>query len=126
MPLAADTQTLARPRRLLLVLLFAWLNLLVQPCVAEAPALPTGMEHCEHDAGDRMMACTVIEAGGCEMDVDLNADGPRANGEFRPGWLLAVLPVPAVLHAAEFTDLPIDPGARAGPSLTIRFCNLRN
>lgn len=121
-----DTRTPARPRRLLLVLLCAWLNLLVQPCVAEAPAMPAGMEHCEHDGADLMMACAVIEAGGCEMDLDLNADGPRASGESRPGSILAVLPVPAVLHAAEFTDLPVDPGARAGPSLNIRFCNLRN
>ncbi len=124
--MTADKHRLnATPRRLLAVVVLAWLNLLVQPCLAELPAAAAGgMEHCDHDGGPHHgMPCPEMQAIDCEAPADLIAAVPQGDGAARVGSLLAILP--AVSATAAPAAASADPGGGATP-LHIRYCNLRN
>jgi hypothetical protein len=124
---AGTTHCTDRQRRLIALLLFAWLNLIVQPCLAGMPEMPAGMEHCDHgDATDHGAPCPLMHAADCQMAADMNADSSRAAAPPRAGALLALLPFPDVARAGALRTTRDDPGDSAGPSLNIRYCNLRN
>jgi hypothetical protein len=117
-----------RQRRLVMVLVFAWLNLLIQPCQAGLPANPAAAaEHCDHrESPDHTLLCAAMQATACDMSADMNADAPAA-GVPRPhlGVLLAVLLADSSGLIATVPHQG-DPARATGPPLNIRFCNLRN
>jgi hypothetical protein len=117
-----------RQRRLLALLLFAWLNLLMQPCVAGLPPMPVAAEHCDHGSGtDHAVPCAAMQATACEMQAELNADSPPPASVRRVSTLLAVLPVDdADAGTIRAWSGNADPARASAPHLSIRFCNLRN
>jgi hypothetical protein len=121
----ATTRREHRSRRVLALILFAWLSLLVQPCVAGLPAVPAAAEHCDHGSTpDHDMACHAVQAADCEMAADLNVGSPPAADWPRAAELIAVLPLAeGSLTASGRAQLR---ATTTGPPLTIRFCNLRN
>jgi len=113
----------ATPRRVLAVVALAWLNLLVQPCLAELPLVTAGMEQCDHDGGPHHeQPCPEMRAVDCEAPADLAGTAPQGDGAARTGALLTLLPVAG--PGQHVTTGPPDPG-NATP-IHIRFCNLRN
>ena len=123
--MASSTNGLQQGRRRLLALLaFAWLNLLVQPCLAEPPAMPAGMEHCDHgDSTHQAASCLEMQAADCEHAGDFLGGSPHGDGATRTGSLLLVLP--AAEADSTLAASPVDPGGGSTP-LHIRYCNLRN
>lgn len=114
-----------RRRRILALLLFGWLNLLVQPCLAELPPMPAGMENCDHGGTpDHAVPCAEMRAADCDRLDDFNADGARSGESPRAGVLIEILPLSAATQAIALAA-PDDPGGGATP-LHIRYCNLRN
>lgn len=112
-----------RARQLLALFVLAWLNLIVQPCQAELPVMPVGMEDCDHGgSGERPAPCRAMQAVECEAPLALNADSPPSPVVARPAMLSASLPDAL---AARFNNSHLRPAA-TGPPLTIRFCKLRN
>jgi hypothetical protein len=103
--------------------MLAWLNLIVQPCQAEVPAMPVGMEDCDHGgSGDHPAPCHAMQASDCDAPLALNADSPPSPVLARPARPLSSLPN---TPAARFDSSHRRPAA-TGPPLTIRFCTLRN
>jgi hypothetical protein len=127
---SATTGRERRTRRIMACVMFAWLNLLLQPCVAGLPAQPVAAGHCDHSGAppDHSRSCAAMQANVCEMTGEINVDSPQAIVPVRTGALLALLPSPvdsswsqsdrALLHRAA--------SPATGPPLHIRFCNLRN
>lgn len=113
----------ARARRLLALFVFGWLNLVIQPCVAEMPVPPPGMEHCDHGGSlDHAVPCLAMQAVDCEASAALNAGAPQPS--MLPRVASAMTWLPFAETAAVATADPR--AATTGPPLTIRFCNLRN
>lgn len=111
-----------RARRLVALLLLAWLNLALQPVNAAVPAPPADMEDCHH-AG----VCPEMRAAGCVDDGPVAVAGQRLDDHRDPvAPLLAVLPVDAVQppRPIHFERHGHPPGA--GPPLVILFGHLRN
>lgn len=111
-------------RRLLALLAFAWLNLLIQPCLAEPLAAPESMVQCDHDGAPHdAVPCAEMQATVCETDTELAADSLRGENLNRGGSLLALL------TSGDASGTPAaqlaDPGGGAIP-LRIRYCTLRN
>lgn len=107
-------------------ILLAWLSLLVQPCVADMPAMPdAAAEHCDHSGmPDHAASCHEVQAVDCEMSMELNAGSPQAADTPHTGSFIAMLPADVGRSSSR-----VSAQLRAlttGPPLTIRFCNLRN
>jgi hypothetical protein len=114
-----------RQRRLMALVLLAWLSLLVRPCAAGLPSLPVEDEPCHHGEGpEHVLPCASMQAVDCEMSAELNADASPSTLPARPGVLLALLP-PSVGGPGALPVADLRPPA-TGPPLNIRFCNLRN
>jgi hypothetical protein len=112
----------ARARHLLMLFLFGWMNLIVQPCQAELPAMPMGMEHCDHgSAPDHAAVCPAMQAVDCKAPAVANADAPPPVLS-RTISAIAVLPVMA--DVAGLRSIPSS--AATGPPIPIFFCSLRN
>jgi hypothetical protein len=122
-PSGSTTRRHARARRLLALFVFGWLNLIIQPCVAEMPVPPAGMEHCDHGGSpDHATPCPAMQAADCETSAAWNAGAAQPSALPRTAVALAWLPIGQTSSLAT-----ADPrAATSGPPLTIRFCTLRN
>ncbi|MCK6370402.1 MAG: hypothetical protein L6Q83_03585 [Gammaproteobacteria bacterium] len=123
---AATIRRESRKRRVVAGVVLAWLGLLVQPCVADMPAMPdAGVEHCDHSGmPDHAASCHEVQAIDCEISMELNAGLPQAADAPHTGGLIAMLPADVGRSSSS-----VGAQLRAlttGPPLTIRFCNLRN
>jgi hypothetical protein len=116
-----------RRRNLAALFLVAWLNLFLQPCLAELPARPAATEHCDHGSGSEHAAlCAAMQATICEITGEWNANSPQSHGPPRAGSLLMLLPLPDTHRTVALTSPDAYPGDAAGPSRHLRFCKLRN
>jgi hypothetical protein len=112
--------TRKQARRLLALLALAWLNVIVQPCLAGTAAPPAAMEECEHGTpAYGAMPCAEMQADDCGPPDELGHEPPRAAA--RPQVLLGLA---SPVAAPPAHHCPGDPGR--GPPLTIRYCTLLN
>lgn len=117
-------------RRLMVLFVCSWMNLALQPCFAAAAILPPGMEHCDHGPVPQHHApCAGMAAADTTIAKGLNdSHAPRLSGPPASGALIALLPPD--FAACQTTVAPAaglqTAGDVAGPSLNIRYCNLRN
>ena len=110
-----------RIRRLLALCVLAWLNLLIQPCLAEVPAIATSAGHCDHAGEHAHVPCPEMTADGCVTSWDSTVSTAPASHPSRFDTLVLRLP-----PAPDLSFDETDSGDVAGPPLTIRYCNLRN
>jgi hypothetical protein len=116
-----------RRRNLAALFLVAWLNLFLQPCLAELPARPAAMEHCDHAGStEHTMPCAAMQATICEVTGDWSANAPQSHGPPRAGSLLMLLRVPETHRTVALFSPGAYPGDAAGPSRHLRFCKLSN
>lgn len=112
-------------RRVLALCALAWLNLLMQPCLAQPIPLPAPASHCGHNGDAPGAPCAEMTADGCVTNYDSGIVTTPVCAPARPSAQIALLPPLAAGGA------PAIPGRRTsephgGPPLTIRYCTLRN
>ena len=112
----------ARIRRLLALCVLAWLNLLIQPCLAQVPAIAAATAgHCDHADGHSHAPCPEMTAEGCVTSWDSTVSTTPATSPVRFESMVLLLP-----PVADAAWRETDTGDYAGPPLTIRYCSLRN
>jgi hypothetical protein len=111
-------------RRLLALCALAWINLLIQPCLAQSPAMPASMENCGHPGDASLASCPEMTTTGCATSNDSFVGTAPGIDVRRYDFVIATL-TPDI---AGVRPLPrsATAGDSAGPPLTIRYCNLRN
>ncbi len=115
-------------RRLLALFALGWLSLVAQPCLATSPAMPAGMQHCDHGGTPGHPApCLEMQVDHCIKSDDFNFDRLRVSKAPRSAAILSMLPaVPVRQHPAAVAADPHFIGDPTGPPLHIRYRNLRN
>ncbi|GMW06678.1 MAG: hypothetical protein QY320_12580 [Gammaproteobacteria bacterium] len=106
------------------LLFFAWLHLLVQPCLAEIPDVVDPTSHCESGEWVDHLTCCTMQAVDCHGLNELSADALPRTPWPRMDELLAVLPPEA--SSSPTTLATVLRATTTGPPLIIRFCSLRN
>jgi len=112
-------------RRLVALIVLAWLNPVAQPGFA-APAMPAAMAHCDHGGTPTdLMQCQEMRADGCAVANDFAADAPRRGPQPRADAIPVLLPQATTALRPSVTGSQPSQQA-AGPTLSIRYCKLRN
>lgn len=107
-------------RRLGALVVVAWLQLLLQPALAQTPAMPADMD-CHH-AGD----CPAILTADCTADQPFVAATGHAPPASHVAPLLVISPADALARPADALRAATLQPPATGPPLIIRFGHLRN
>jgi hypothetical protein len=113
---------------------FGWLNLVLQPCLAEMMPgeTPAGVpaEHCEHaPSSPGSEPCISMLVQACVQAHDLHLDTASRSGDDQRSLVAAdLIGVDTGFAAATTAIRPQSRNLRsaADPPLTIRFCTFRN